>query len=400
MSKIISREEASSLALEAQGLHSAFSFGKEKGGALQTIRHLGYVQLDTLAVVARAHHHTLWTRTHNYNENHLAELVRERKIFEYWSHAAAYLPIEDFRFSLPRKEEHRKGRSHWFVKDKKVMKYVLDRIRADGPLQSKDFETDRTRGSWFDWKPAKIALEHLFHDGTLMVHERKGFQKVYDLTERIIPAAIDTRIPTKEEYAAHLIHATIRAHGLASARDIAHLRRGMQQPVIKMMRKMLKSGELVQVQVRGIEGNYFALPSNEPQNSSSLRGTSILSPFDNAVIRRERLLKLFNYDYAIECYLPEGKRRFGYFCLPVLHNGKFVGRFDPKADREKKTFLVKQLYIEHEPESADEFVSAFGRTLKQFAEFNGCPRIVVDKTNPAKIKSALMSTLKESGMLP
>src|SRR5215510_7868859 len=102
MSKIISREEACSLALEAQGLHSAFSFGKGKSGALQTIRHLGYVQLDTLAVVARAHHHTLWTRTHNYNEKHLAELVRERKIFEYWSHAAAYLPIEDFRFSLPR----------------------------------------------------------------------------------------------------------------------------------------------------------------------------------------------------------------------------------------------------------------------------------------------------------
>ena len=173
----------------------------------------------------------------------------------------------------------------------------------------------------------------------------------------------------------------------------------MQQPIMKMIRRMLKNGELVQVQVRGIDGDYFAFPSSEPQNSSTSPGASILSPFDNAVIRRERLLKLFNYDYAIECYLPEGKRRFGYFCLPVLHNGKFVGRFDPKADREKKIFIVKRLYIEHEPESADEFVSTFGRTLKQFAQFNDCQQIVVEQTKPAKIKSALMAELKESEML-
>ncbi len=312
-------------------------------------------------------------------------------MFEYWSHAAACLPMEEFRFSLPRKEEHRKGRAHWFAKDKKLMKYVLDRIRAEGPLQSKDFETDRTRGSWWDWKPAKVALEQLFHDGALMVHERKGFQKVYDLAERIIPNGVDTRIPTQEESAAHLIRTTIRAHGLASAKDITHLRRGMQQPVLKTIRRMLHDGELVSVDVNGIEETYFAFPPIEPHKTTSSAGTNILSPFDNAVIRRERLFKLFNYDYAIECYLPEPKRTFGYFCLPVLHRGKFIGRFDPKADREKSIFIVKTLYIEHKPENMDEFLTSFSSRLKEFAEFNGCPKIVLEKTKPAKIKSALMA---------
>lgn len=395
--KVLTKEEAVSIALNAQGIGN--SFGKGKAGALNTIRHLGYVQLDTLAVVARAHHHTLWTRTEGYAENHLHELMRGKKIFEYWSHAAAFLPMEDFRFSLVRKQEFILGRKHWFAKDKKIHKYVLDKIKAEGPLQSKDFETDKRRGSWFDWKPAKIALEQLFQDGSLMVAGRKGFQKIYDLTERVLPANIETTIPTQEELAEHLIRSTIRANGIASLKDMTHLRKGMNPVVQKVLKKMLVEGKIIEVNVDSSKEIYYQLPDYklldyELPIKKKLQQAIILSPFDNAIIRRERLKNLFEYDFMHECYLPEHKRKFGYFCLPVLYNNKFIGKFDPKADRATGIFYVKSFYLENTPNDMDAFLSAFAIALKNFAAFNGCDKIVVEKTFPAKIKGALKRFLK------
>lgn len=395
--KSLTPAQARSLALSAQGLDRTSPFGKGKTGALETIRQLGYVQLDTLAVVARAHHHTLWTRNGAYREAWLNELMEEKSIFEYWSHAAAYLPMEDFRFSLVRKEEFRKGRSHWFQKDKKIMQYVLDRILAEGALQAKDFEANRKHGSWFDWKPAKIALEQLFHEGTLMIAQRKGFQKVYDLTERIVPAGTDTTLPSQEEFAAHLIRNNLRAHGIASLKDMTHLRRGMQSHVTKALKKMLTDGEIEKVMVEGVADDFFLFAGTEPLLSSKRKqpaSVSFLSPFDNAIIRRDRLVKLFGYDYAIECYLPEPKRKYGYFCLPVLYKGDFVGRFDPKADRATGVFHVKKFYLENPPEEMDVFLAAFAEALKTFAAFNNCSTIVIGKTVPATFKAALKALLK------
>ncbi|HLG03705.1 MAG TPA: crosslink repair DNA glycosylase YcaQ family protein [Bacteroidia bacterium] len=388
----INLKSARSLALEKQGLTGLLSFGNGSEGALQTIRHLGYVQLDTLAVVARAHHHTLWTRTKGYSEDILGDLMREKKIFEYWSHAAACLPMEDFRFSLPRKEEFRKGRSHWFAKDKKIMQYVLDRIRAEGPLAVKHFETDRRHGSWFDWKPAKIALEQLFHDGTLMVSERKGFQKVYDLAERIIPARTDVTPPSAAEMARHLILSNLRAHGIASAKDITHLQRGKQKQIAKELDEMLKDGRVKKARVKDLSEEYFTLAETKFAESIPTH-CRILSPFDNVLIRRERLLKIFKYNYAIECYLPEAKRTFGYFCLPVLYDGEFIARFDPKANRATKTFIVINFYLEKKPADFEKFLAAFAGELKSFSAFNGCEKIVIEKTVPAGLKMKLSKAL-------
>lgn len=392
--KVISPGEARQIALTAQGLDRKSAFGKGKHGVLKSIHQLGYIQLDTLAVVARAHHHTLWSRSPDYSEKNLQVLLSEKKVFEYWSHAAAFLPMNDFRFSLVRKQEFLDGKSHWFQKNKKVMAFVLDRIRAEGPLQAKDFETDRKRGSWFDWKPAKIALEQLFHDGTLMVSERKGFQKVYDLAERIIPAGTNTKIPSNEEYADYLIRSAVRAHGIASVKDMTHLRKGMLSVVAKRLTKMLRENEIEKIAIEGIDELFYSDPKIINQKSKTANHLHILSPFDNAIIRRERLLKIFNYDFAIECYLPEQKRKFGYFCLPVLYNGNFTGRFDPKADRQNKTLIIKHFYLENPPEDTAGFLDTFANALKEFAVFNGCEKITVEKTSPVKLKGELAKRLK------
>ncbi len=390
----ITKEEARAIALAAQGLH-VNSFGKGKSGALNAVKHLGYIQLDTLSVVTRAHHHTLWTRADEYAEAHLNQLVKEKKIFEYWSHAAAYLPIEDFRFSLVRKEAHRKGESHWFKKNKKIMQYVLDRIKAEGPLQSRDFETDKVRGAWWDWKPAKVALEQLFHDGTLMVSERKGFQKVYDLTENILPSKINTQTPTKEEYARHLIENTLKAHGLASIKEITHLRRGTGPIVQEELKKMLREGQVEEMTIDKVKDKYIILPSTRNPKPVKHEKAVLLSPFDNVVIMRHRLKNLFEYDYGIECYVPEPKRKFGYFCLPILYGDQFVGRMDPKADREKQVFYVKRLHLEHPPKNMQDFLQELASAIRRFAIFNSCKRMVVEKTHPGgKIKQTLNSFLR------
>ena len=379
----ISKEQARSILLHAQGFSRPNAFGKGVHGAHETVKHLGYVQLDTLAVVARAHHHTFWSRNNAYDEKHLDQLLREGRVFEYWSHAASYLPMEDFRFSLPRKALYLSGHSHWFSKNRKLMKYVLDRIKAEGPLQSKDFESDRKRGSWWDWKPAKIALEQLFMEGSLMVKSRQGFQKVYDLTERVVPADIDHTKPSNDEYAEYLVRFNLRALGIATMKDFTHLRRTMQMPVAKAVKRMLKSGEIAELQIEGLKESWFAFPATLSLKLKSPKGTFILSPFDNLVIRRERLNKLFNWEYNLECYLPAHKRKFGYFCLPVLHNGQFAGMFDPKADRTTKKFHVKKLHLREK--LGDDFKISFLKSLEKFSVFNGCERVVFDKRNDWKL---------------
>jgi len=388
----LNNRQARSIALHTQGLNRNFPFGKGKSGALKTIEHLGYLQLDTLAVVARAHHHTLYTRTGAYKENHLDQLIKEKKIFEYWGHAASYLPMKDFRFSLVRKESFKKGRSHWFAKDKKIMQYVLGRIKAEGPLQSRDFETNKNHGSWFDWKPAKNALEQLFQDGTLMIAERKGFQKVYDLAEHVLPSGTDTKMPTTDEYARYLIKNTLQAHGFASAKEIAYLRKGMSTHAQRILNEMLKEKEIVEVLIEDVKEKQYIYPESLNFKQENNQTTvSLLSPFDNAVIMRNRLKNIFDFNYGVECYLPEHKRKFGYFCLPILYGNNFAGRLDSKADRHKKEFIIKSLHIEHPPADMDKFLSSLAISIKEFAAFNACKKITIKKTFPPKIKADLKS---------
>ncbi|OFY85240.1 MAG: hypothetical protein A3F72_04360 [Bacteroidetes bacterium RIFCSPLOWO2_12_FULL_35_15] len=371
------------LLLQSQGLLK-FHTGKAEMTALSIIEHLGYVQIDTLAVVARAHHHTLWTRFSEYNEQILTELLeKDKSIFEYWSHAASYLPMSDYRFSLPRKKDYADGKSHWFGQDKKMNTYVIDRIKAEGELQSKDFEFKRSaNANWYEWKPAKRALEQLFMEGKLMVAKRKGFQKVYDLTERVLPNTVDISFPTQKEIAEHLIMKNIRAYGLVQEKEITYLQPGLKDSVSKCLRQLLKEGELLEVKIEDLQNELFYTSKKQLKTLNKIEypdSLHLLSPFDNSVIQRKRLQTIFGFDYQIECYVPEAKRKFGYFTLPVLYNDKFVARLDPKADRASKTFYVKSIHFEKGFKLDGKFNRLFAEKLKQFAEFNGCNTIVIDK---------------------
>jgi uncharacterized protein len=388
---VFTAEDLKRYALHAQGLLQKNGFGKGAQGALHALEHLGYVQLDTLAVVARAHHHTLYTRTSGYRETQLAQLVAEKKVFEYWSHAASYLPMRDYRFSLVRKQLYRNGQQHWFVSHKKLMRYVLDRIKAEGPLQARHFETDRKRGSWFDWKPAKVALEQLFMDGTLMVSARQGFQKVYDLAERVLPEGINTTVPDVHAYAAYLIDSTLRANGFATATQMTYLRKNAAEAVKHELHAQTAMQQLIPFHIHGSKEVYYARPGLFEQQVKNTPHIHLLSPFDNVLIQRSRTKQIFGYDYQVECYVPEAKRKFGYFCLPVLWNGNFAGRLDPKADKQAGIFYVRSLHIEFPPKNREAFFSDLKKKLHEFAVFNGCTEVVCEKAVPVKWRKLLAS---------
>ncbi|MFK7905515.1 MAG: winged helix-turn-helix domain-containing protein [Chitinophagales bacterium] len=397
----LSIKEARQLALQNQGLLQKNPFGKGKTGLLKALKRMTYAQIDTISVVERAHHHTLWTRLPDYKKETLLELQsKERGVFEYWSHAAAYLPMQDFRYSLPRMNRYANGKQHWTRPKTNVKEYVYDRIKAEGALMSKDFKKpDDFKAAIWSWKPAKRALEQLFMEGKLMITARKGFQKVYNLTERVLPPDLNTQAPTPSEMADFLVLRAIEAHGLVAYDQVPYLRSKETKDWIKArLPQLLADGIIEVVNIEGCDNIYYSTPQELSQlnHIKNTKNVHFLSPFDNVVIQRKRLKELFDYNYTIECYVPAPKRVYGYFCLPILWGTQFIGRLDAKADRKQKTLYLRNLVFEEQFTHLDAALSAFVKKLWSFAHFNGCEDIVVEKTSPMGYKVPIVEAIRKA----
>ncbi len=393
----ISRPEARRLAITHQGLLSASPFGKGKNGVYETISHLGYVQIDTISVAERAHNHILWSRVPDYKQKHLHDLQqKDKRILEFWAHAAAYLPMKDFRFLIPTMDYFRNQQDSWPKSDKQTIQGVLDRIRNEGPLKSRDFEAldKKSSSGWWEWKPAKLALQRLFFTGDIIVTHREGFQRVYDITERVLPPTIDTTPPTIEEYTRYLIFSTIRSHGFARIQEMYYLRRGMRDHVKKMIEVLCDAGEIVRVQVRGIESIFYTTNEILARPVRVANKVKLLSPFDNAVIQRDRLYDLFGFDFQIECYVPKPKRTYGYYCLPILYGDQFYGRVDVKADRKTGILHLVHVILEN-TKLPNGFLTAFAKGCVEFAQFNNCQAIVIDKISHENLRMEIVNSIED-----
>lgn len=392
------------LALARQGLTRPAAFGRGLPGARKALTQLGYVQIDTISVVSRAHDHTLFARVPNYRPEHLDRLVGRGEAFEYWFHAAAYLPMRDYRFSLPRKHAFRSGQRGWHrSRDQKLMRYVLDRIRAEGPLKARDFESNTPRRSgWWDWKPSKRALEQLFMQGDLMTSGRDGFQKVYDLTERVLPANVDDRVPSLEEYADHLIDVTLAAHGFATKKSFTYLRRGLplRTAVDTRLGERCAAGDLCRQTLADGSRIYLAPEDLDARQRRPAARVRLLSPFDNAIIQRDRNQSIHGFDYQLECYVPAAKRRFGYFCLPILYRDEFVGRADCKAHRAEGRFEIISLHLESTTVERDVFPAEFAKAVTAYAAFNACRRIDLGVVSPAAWARPLQAACIDTALDP
>ncbi len=371
----LSIDQAKRIILHAQGLTKSNPFGNSSSSVAKAIEHLGYVQLDTISVVERAHHHVLTTRIPSYQAKWLDQAQwKHRTIFEYWSHAAAYLPMKDYRFAIPVMETFRQKKDNWPSSSKSDMRKVLERVRAEGPLMSRDFVSDHKGGSWWDWKPAKWALQRLFLEGNLMVSHRQGFQRIYDLPERILAVGVDTTPPTKKEFYRYLILTTLRAQGLSMPNEISHLRTTDAGIFKKVLDELREEKMICSVNVDS-KKSYLCLVNNIDQKVRLPDKVTILSPFDNLVIWRKRLKDIFDFDYTLECYIPSHKRQYGYFCLPVLYKNDFLGRIDVKADRKTSTLQIKNEFWLN-PSSKSKWIEEYRIALESFADFNKCENIL------------------------
>ncbi|MEJ2901982.1 winged helix-turn-helix domain-containing protein [Pedobacter panaciterrae] len=393
---VLTQSQARKIILDAAGLARKAQFGTGVEAVYNVIDHLGFVQLDTNYVVERAHHHVMAARIPDYQTEWLANLSEDGRIYEYFSSDAGYLPMGDFRFSLPVKKAFETQGKPLTKPEVNLMTQILDRVEREGALMVGDFENDRLAASsgWWDWRPAKVALERLYLNGKLMISRTKAFQKTYDLPFNLVPEETDLSMPTDEEYARFVIYRTLGALGICSAKEMAWRARRVKGNLVKKeLEKIIQEGKVKMVIVEGLKGPLYMLPDQEI-NVKLSNDVFILSPFDILNVFRHRLKDFFNFDYQIECFVPAPKRLYGYFSLPVLAGETFIARMDAKADRKQKMLIVHNIHFES-VDLEQRIIEKFVQALKAFVQFNQCKDIVFKRSNNETYLDSISKSFSE-----
>ncbi|WP_354064985.1 crosslink repair DNA glycosylase YcaQ family protein [Devosia sp. 2618] len=335
--------------IAAQKLDSANPFGEGPDATREAIAHLGYVQIDTINVIERCHHHILFSRMPNYRRSDLttAQSV-DKSVFEYWTHALSYVPTADLPYFLPAMKQHRLEPKRWFgsVTPDEARK-MLKRLRSDGPLSIRDIGDDELvdkNHPWGSRKPSKRVLEMMFYQGLLVISARQGMLKTYDLTERHFGWTKTPKPATDRQITAYMLDRALRSQGVVSLDSICHLAAPRKAAVKELIDSRVRRKLLVPVAIEGAEKvEHWAAPETlEASTAEAPNLAHILSPFDPLIIQRKRLKLFFGYDHLFEAYLPAEKRQYGYFALPVLLGDRIVAAVDLKADRAARRLLIQK----------------------------------------------------------
>ncbi|HUK64082.1 MAG TPA: crosslink repair DNA glycosylase YcaQ family protein, partial [Dongiaceae bacterium] len=321
----------------------------------------GGLQIDSINVLDRAHYLTAWSRFDAYDRAQLDSIVyRDGVVFEYWSHAACFVPRSHAPYWRRTMVDYRRqhtGWSRWLRKNGPLLRRVEETIRASGPLGNIDFRQPRPSGGsgWWGWKPATHALHYLWMSGRLLVRERVHFQKRFDLAERVFPELVSLEPRPWPEFLRWHVRQSLAAMGAATETDLRMYLSFPRLPVAQRraaLKEMLGTGEVVPVAVEGGDSSWFALAEDLPalaaagRRRGAARGTTLLSPFDSFLWHRERVKTLFGYDYRIEVYTPGHKRVHGYYSLPLYHDGQLIGRVDAKNHRGEGRLEVRHVHFE------------------------------------------------------
>ncbi len=358
----IPNDRARRLLLERQGLCLAPKRRLTLSGLQELIENLGFVQVDSVTTVERAHHMILFTRNETYRPKLLTRLLeKERGLFENWTHDASIIPSCFFpywRARFEREAESLKARwRDWHGHDfEQYMEGLVAHIRENGPARARDFSETREKkaNGWWEWHPAKTALEYLWRTGALAITRREGFQKVYDLTERVLPAALLTHTPSHEAFVDWACSEALNRLGTATSGEISAFWASVTPGEAKdWCAGELKQGRLLEVLVEGADGKAprkafcrLELPEALETLSPAPPRLRALSPFDPVIRDRKRLQRLFGFDYRIEIFVPEAERRYGYYIFPLLEGEKFVGRLEMKHDKAADRLDVIALWPE------------------------------------------------------
>jgi uncharacterized protein YcaQ len=399
----ISIEMARAMMLSAQGLSKLPDHDVSNPVVLDTIRRMYLLQIDTIHVVARSPYLVLWSRLGDYRPEWLDELLAEGALFEYWSHAMCFIPIEDFGLYRRRTLDAIENRTwpynwipEWSDEHAEVLERVRTQMRENGAVRSADFENkDHKPGGWWNWKVEKDALEVMLLTGEAMVARRQNFQRIYDLRERVLPDWEDRGLPTTDELRITFYLRAVKALGVARPGWVPDYFRQPKKDIAKQLANLANDSLLYQVEIEGLKGPAYVHPENANLGSGAASltpesgRTTLLSPFDPLVWDRTRALELFDFDYRIECYTPAAKRRYGYFTLPILHRNRIIGRLDPKAHRAEGVFEVKSIHLEPGVELDDSLVSELASALQELADWHRTPDLVIRQSNPPELAGML-----------
>ncbi len=390
------------LTLQAQGLIGA---RQRAGGVAAMLRRVGAVQLDTISVLARSHELVAYARLGAVSRSAIERAYwspRAASAFEYWSHAACVLPIEEWPFYAFRRREFIARGKRWHDHHASVCEEVLAKLRSEGPLTTTDLGGAKNGGAWWDWSETKIAVEWLLDTGEVICARRSGWRRIYDLPERVLPADLLNADPTDAECLIHLTGVAARALGVVTRADLTDYQRlanfgsGRNSAKLAADDAAVAAG-LTPVAIESKTGPAIpawadpaavaalAAAAGSPARSGRHRVT-LLSPFDSLIWDRKRTKRIFGFDHSLEAYVPKPKRIHGYYTMPLLAGGKLLGRVDPARDG--KTLIARQLTLDT-PRAAE----PMARALTEAATWVNCTNIALEVIRPAGVESRLRAAL-------
>jgi uncharacterized protein len=344
----LSQRDARRIWLAAQRLDATAPFGAGPQAVADAVAHLGYVQIDTINVIERSHHHILYTRIPDYRRADLREAQSiEKSVFEYWTHALSYVPTRDFRFFVPDMRLHRREGHKWLPSVKPADTRKVMRLLRQGALTIRDIDDDvltEKEHLWASRKPSKRALQLAFYEGRVTISERNGMLKTYVLIERHFGWDRAPKAATTAETTAYLLDRAIRSQGVVSLDSVCHLDAPRKGAVRKLIEARVRRGALLAVALEGAgKQEHWAEPAAlETKGEGGGDLVHILSPFDPLIIQRKRAKLFFDYEHRFEAYVPKAKRKFGYFALPVLAGRNIVAAIDLKTDRQNRKLLLQK----------------------------------------------------------
>jgi len=400
----LSADDVRLMTLRAQGF---IGTGGRRGGVPAMLRRLGAVQLDTISVLARSHELVAYARLGPVPRDRIERAYwhpRRPAAFEYWSHAACVLPIEDWPYYAFRRRALRARGLRWHQSHQGTCADVLARLRAEGPLTATQLGGAKNGGAWWDWSDTKIAVEWLLDVGDVICVRREGWRRVYDLPERVLPGDLLARDPSDAECLAYLAAAAARSLGVVTRADLIdyHRLREMTGPADRHADRVDEAAQAagltpVAVESAAGRGNRtarsaltmgWADPAALALAGAGAPGrhrVTLLSPFDSLIWDRKRTRRMFGFDHSLEAYVPRAKRVHGYFAMPLLAGGRLAGRVDPV--RQGQTLVARQLSL------TSAATAAMARALREAAEWVGCSAVAVERVDPPRLAERLRSAI-------
>jgi uncharacterized protein YcaQ len=424
---IVPRSAVAALFLERQHLARPRAAALTARRLCRFVEDVGGLQMDSINVLDRAHYLTVWSRFGPYDRAALDRIAyRRRLLFEYWAHAACMVATSTLpywrRAMLDYRLRHT-GWSGWLRRNAKVLGQVQAAILANGPMANADFERPRSSGAtsgWWSWKPAQHALHYLWMTGAVTVDSRRHFQKRFDLFERAIPAVRDVETVSAVTFATWHVERSLFAMGAATENDLSrYLTFPRFAPRVRRaaLRALWDAGEIVEISVEASTRRWLLLARDVPalsraqRSATAPRGTTLLSPFDSLLWHRDRVARLFGFDYRIEVYTPAHQRIHGYYSLPILHDGELIGRIDAKAHREERRLEVRHVHLEPwfaggqpapvggTPLDRDQAFAGLTEALRSLATFVGADEVTIGRVTPRRLRAALCQPLRVTSPL-